>query len=217
MAAPVTLAYLVSQIRQRAENNRSTDAEIEAKIQSSAKELDGKIVTAWGDKRRFAEVDLTTTVNQAWVVLPSDFFRLYKVGWVNGDAVHRLRPMDDSEDWTVTTANWSACPPVYEIRNEQLWLAPTPTSIYTLRLHYCPVLPDVADPAAPFNGVNGWEEWVISDVAIKLLLEEEGDVSDLERHLGRQERRIIEQAPRRDVERPHTVQRVRRRRWRRWP
>jgi hypothetical protein len=216
MPAPVTLAYLVAEIRKRAENRRNTDAEIQAMVQSSAKELDGKIVTSWGEKRRFTETTLTTTPGQAFVALPNDFFRLYKVGWVDGVTVHRLRPMDHNDDWFITNSLWSAAfgMPRYEIRNDQLWLAPTPGQAYQLRLHYCPVLPTITDPAVPFNGVHGWEEWIITDVSIKLAIPEETDTTELEKHLGRQERRIIEQAPRRDNDNAHVVQRVRRRRYR---
>jgi len=218
MASTVTLAVLVAAVRRRADmvgSTRRTDAEIGLEINRSAKELDGKMVSAWGERRRMTSADVTTTAAVAYVALPSDFFRLVKVGWVSGGDVYRLEPMDLDDDWDLT-GSW-ACEsylPRYELRNEQLWLAPIPSSVETLRVHYIPVLPTITDSGTPvtFNGVHGWEDWVITDVAMKLLLEEETDVTGLAQHLARQEARIMEQAPRRDIERSHTVRRVRMRR-----
>lgn len=221
MSATVTLAELVASVRRRADMRGSTrysDAELGLEINRSAKLLYGKVSSAWGERYKFTQTDLTTTADQAYVALPSDFLKLVKVGWVesSGSSPIRLDPMSLEDEWQPDATNWdwNSSVPRYEIRNEQLWLAPTPTAAYTLRCQYVPVLPTIVDGGSPvtFDGVTGWEEWVVLDVAIRLLVEEESDAAALAQLQARTWKDIEDQAPRRDVGNPHTIQRVRGRR-----
>lgn len=214
MASTVSLATLVAAVRRRADmvgSKRRSDADLGLEINRSAKLLYGNISSAWGERYRFTETDLSTTANQAYVAMPADFFRLIKVGIIEtaGADPIRLDRMSIEDEW-----GWDGDIPRYDVRNQQIWLAPTPDSVFTLRVQYVPVLPTITDSGTPvlFDGINGWEEWIVCDVAIKLLVEDSEDTTEIERVFSRADAMIMDQAPRRDVGAPHTVQRVRERR-----
>lgn len=219
MASTVSLAVLVAAIRRRADNQRRTDAEIGLEANRSAKALDGMITKKWSCLYRFTQTDLTTTAAQAYVAAPADFKDLIKIGWVNGSDPIRLDKMGIENEWVPTTSgswHWGTVVPRYDVRGQNIWLAPTPTTVETLRLQYVPVLPTIEDSTpTPLDAFNGWEDWVINDVAAKLLAEEETDNTMVSQLRDRAGARIKEEASTRDLGNAPTVQRVRyRRAWR---
>jgi len=227
MTRPVTLAALRDGARLRADMESSsfvTDAEVEGYVQASATWLYDLILSAWGERYFFFQDDVTTTVGKSYANLPDDFYRLLKVGWVSGTATDpiRLEPYQDDEEWSdywgVTGGVWSRnSPPRYQLRGNRLYLDPDPTSVETLTVQYVPIMPEIDDTGPPpvaFEGVNGWDEFIIIDVAIKLRIKEESDVRDLQTERQLQMQRIEQMAPRRDVGRTHKVQRRRARRLR---
>jgi hypothetical protein len=54
-------------------------------------------------------------------------------------------------------------------------LYPIPTSGQTYYVHYVPTTTTIDDSADVLRGINGWEEWIVWDVAIKCLLKEDRD------------------------------------------
>ena len=224
MARPVSLATLRDSARLQADMEASsfvTDVEVEDLVQSSATRLYDIILTAWGERYFFAQTDLTTTASQAYVNLPSNFYRLLKVGWVVGSSTDpvRLEPFQDDAEWADSfwgsSGSWSnSNPPRYQLRADQLWLDPTPSSAETLRLQYVPIMPEIEDATpTPFQGVNGWDRWIVLDVAIQLKIKEESDVRALQTEREKVEGEIRNMVPRRDVGRTHRIQRRRTRRW----
>jgi hypothetical protein len=91
--------------------------------------------------------------------------------------------------------------PAIEIR-------PTPQQACTVRLEY---LPQAIQPAGTsldytVEGVNGWEEYIVLSVAIRLLAEEEVDTSAFQAERARIEDRIQLLAGQRDAGQPQHVQ-----------
>lgn len=224
MARSVSLATLVQEARLRADMESSsfvTDTEVGRLVQASGTWLYDLILSAWGERYFFEQSDVTTTASQAYVSLPSDFYRLLKVGWVEGGSTDplRLEPFQSDEEWSDaywgSAASWSRTnPPRYQVRgSDYLYLDPTPSSVQTLRVQYVPIMPEIEDTTpVPFQGVHGWDEFIVLDVAIKLRIKEESDVRDLQGERQMQIQRIEGMAPRRDVGRTHKVQRRRARR-----
>jgi hypothetical protein len=225
MPRPVTLADLVDNARLRADMESSsfvTDSEVGGYCQQSATGLYDIILSAWGERYFFSQADLATVANQAYVNLPDDFYRLLKVGWVIGTGADpvRMEPFQSDEEWAQLWGGGSGWdqgnPPKYQPRGNLLYLNPTPTSVQSLRLQYVPIMPAINDGGlvpVPFQGVNGWDEWITLDVAIKLRIKEESDVRDLQTERAQVEQRIRSMAPRRDMERTHKIQRRRGRSW----
>lgn len=97
---------------------------------------------------------------------------------------------------------------------------PTPTSAHQARVFFVP------SPSGSLNSDsevidgawNGWEEFVVADVAVKLVRKKMMDTSELERDLGRLEERISGMASDRDLAWPSRVVEGRQRYnpWRGW-
>jgi len=221
MSNTVSMAVLVAAIRRRADMRGSTrysDAEIALEANRSAKHLDSLITKKWGCLYRFAQSDLTTTVSQAYVACPSDFKDLVKLGWVHSSGADpiRLRQMQVDDEWYPeehSAWTWSSTVPRFDVRALNIWLAPTPTAVYTLRLQYVPVLPTIEDSTpTPLETFAGWDDWVINDVAAKLLIEEQSDAADVSQLRDRVGARIELEASTRVLDQAQTVQSTRYRR-----
>jgi len=72
-------------------------------------------------------------------------------------------------------------------------------------VHYVQAAPELVDDTATFDGVNGWEDWAIYDVAILIANREETRTDVLERKRAAIQKRIEGMAPRRDVGRSGQV------------
>lgn len=222
MSRPVTLAALLASARDRANMESSlfiTDAQVESYIQASGTFLYDQILSAWGERYFFSQEDIDTVTFKAYINLPDDFYRLLKIGWAqgSGDPI-RLEPFQDDEEWSDAfwgnAGTWGQMsPPRYQVRGNRVYFDPEPTSVETITVQYVPIMreiDDVGPPPVTFEGVNGWEEFIILDVAIKMRIKEESDVRALQQERQLQMERIKDMAPNRDVGRTPRVQRRRR-------
>lgn len=53
-------------------------------------------------------------------------------------------------------------------RTDKLALVPPPDQGYTLVIWYLPVLPDLVAPGDTFDGVSGWEDWVVHEACMAI-------------------------------------------------
>lgn len=67
----------------------------------------------------------------------------------------------------------------YRLISNQLWLKPIPMAGQVVRLQYVPRMTILVNDDDTFDGVSGWEEYIIIDAAIKALQKEESDCSVL--------------------------------------
>jgi hypothetical protein len=93
-------------------------------------------------------------------------------------------------------------------------LLPEPRTPFTLFLRYIPTCERAPYVASPFedqiyDGIDGWEEWSILDVAIQMVIKEERDPSALMNERARVEARISALAGSRDAVDPERVVDVR--------
>ena len=101
--------------------------------------------------------------------------------------------------------------PVYQIQGSDIALLPVPLGAYTVTLNYVPGAPKLEDAEDTIDSINGWEEFIVLDAAIKCLLKsgEHERIPFLSQRLEQQRQRIRALAPRRDqqtAERVHVVQ-----------
>ncbi len=88
-------------------------------------------------------------------------------------------------------------------------LRPTPSVLFTVQLDYIPVCNNEPDSGAgeiTWDGINGFEEYVVLVVARELLGEEESNTAHLDRSLARVMARIESLADSRDAGRPEKIQ-----------
>lgn len=188
MARKVTLQYLKEQSRLRADKVGSgfiQNDELEAYINSSACELYDLLVSAYGNDYFRQTHTFSTQADTSKYDLPDDFYKLLGIDFIIGSQeALTLKPFQFNERNRFRIGNyWSAirsgAGPRYNIGSDQLEFLPVPDGAHDLELHYVPSCPILANDADEFDGVNGWEEMIILDAAIKMLQKEESDVSVL--------------------------------------
>jgi len=146
-----------------------TDANILLWANMGVKRLTGKIFDAnpkWGLKSDTVAVDGSSETYN----LPSD---TYKVRQVFIDATKiRLYPIDISErsKYADSSLQGIAQPAYYLVGSSEIGILPVGW-VGTLRVFYNEVpiaLTDGTDPTAPeFNGVMGWEDWIVSYIGMQ--------------------------------------------------
>lgn len=95
---------------------------------------------------------------------------------------------------------------LYRWMGKNLELIPTPSSNQPFRIQYIPRLQSLLQPNdLTETSISGWLEYVITDVAIKILQKEESDVSVLGQQKLMLKARIEESANNRDAGRPDTI------------
>jgi hypothetical protein len=221
MSWPQTQAELRTRVRERAGFDSAgagtavADTMINRLLQASAASLYDLIVSAYGEDYFASSTTLTILANTAAVALPANFSRALGVDAVFGTEFYPITTFPFHER-TARVDAWAVdALPRYRLFGNQLIVMPTPPSNQPLTLHYVPICPNLA--LLPFDSINGWDEWIVIDCAIKLRTAEESSVNELERQLERETARIVTAAPQRDLGEPQRVLRIRRRtRSKRW-
>jgi hypothetical protein len=209
-------------VRRRADMENSTfisDTEFNDMINSSAQELYDILVSQYGEDYNLKKWSLTTVSGQEDYALPSDFYKLRGVDWKYGlQEFVTLRPFQFAErNRYRTTAGWNSATRAnarYRVQGNNLALLPVPNTAHELEVWYLPKFEKLVNNNDVIDGVNGFEEYVIVDAAIKALQKEESDVQVLLLQKQQLEQRITRMAGARDANEAFQVPDVREYRWR---
>ncbi len=191
----LTLLQLRDRAKQESDNVNSSfvsDAEWTNYINGSYQELYGVIVQAYGNDYYVATPStfVTDGINQLFA-LPSDFWKLLGM------------------DLQVQASNlWVTLKPFsFQARNSYgLINSPIPMAGQTLRLWYVPTLTLLSgDSDATVSILNGWEEMIVIDSALKAMAKEESDVSVLAGRKAAMLERIQAEAENRDAGSPARI------------
>jgi hypothetical protein len=204
MALDVTLAYLKEQVRSRADQQNSqfiTDAELTDFINGSASSLYDLLVQAAED---YFVTSQTITIVQGTneYSLPTNFYKVLGVDYfVNNKPV----PMSRFNFRDRHLYNYlDARPEIvrYGVWGQQLVFKPVAPQIASVVIWYVPTITKLVNDADVLDGVNGWEEYVILDAAIKAMVKEESDPSALIAQLQMVKDRIATMSKDRDQGEP---------------
>jgi len=212
MARTVTLAQLVTRARERADLVNSgfittgAGAEDDTYVQESAAALHAILVDA--DPDRYTTSVALTSTDTAFIAwdLPANFYKArgvtYRVGgWTY--TLHKATFDQFVADSNITvTRTW---PPRYIMLGNQVRFAPALTATPAPTLWYITAQQPLAAGGLTFDGADGWDEWIVLDVAIKMLLKEESDTRPLEAAKAQVEARIIGQSADRDAGEPYKM------------
>lgn len=220
MARTVTLADLRTRSLIRAgfpsntaKIDTSTGGWLDDEINNSATALWDKVLLAWGEDYSGTSANVVTVAGTETVALPATFHRLLGVDWYTGGQYREMRPFQWADRNEYQGLSWSdGARPRYMLQGANLLLRPVPTSVETLRVWYVPTLTTV-DASHALEGVHGWDEFVVLDVAIKCREACRMDAATLLVDRVRVEDRITAMAPRRDIREPGKVTRRRHRAW----
>lgn len=219
-AVAVTLGSLRAQIQQRTDlvnSNFILTPEWNSYINASANELYNKLTVAYGNGWVIAPpfTFQTDGITDKYP-LPQDHFKLLGLdvqvsnstsGWLRVPKFNwneRNRFMTPYQIFYGIRTNLH-----YHLYGTQLWIIPIPAAGQFLRVLYVPKYTKLINDTDVLDGVSGWEEYVICDVAIKALTKREQDPTIFMAQKSAMAVQIDEIAAERDIGAPGTVQDVR--------
>lgn len=195
---PVTLATLITRVRQRyggeGATQTITDLEISDHLNVSlANELYDLVRQSVGDQYYRRTYQFTTQQSVNSYDLPADFLALVSVDvWLtqptvpgaNALKINARRYMEYERNYyQQILLGWSAgASALYTLNAQQITFQPTPVSAVYIGINYVPVSPqlgggaDPTDPSKPasphdtWDDVNGWSEIAVLDAAAKCCL-----------------------------------------------
>lgn len=220
----VTLLSVRTQAKQRADMENSgfvTDPEWNSYISASYKELYDLLISAYGNDYFVAPpVQITTDGTNDKYALPDGtlyssapaFYKLLGVDLQtrgNAQELISLKPFTFAERNLFSPygvqALYANTSLRYRLMGNNLWLTPKPQAGLVLQLWYIPEPGNLVNDTDTFEGVSGWEEYVIIDAAIKALTKEESDISVLGAQKAAMEARLTAMAEDRDAGAPARV------------
>jgi len=218
MARNVTLSELQSQARQRADQENSnfiSDSELQGYINASIAELHDMLVSSYGGDYNLDTHFFVTSNSVDEYDLPSDFYKLRGVDINTSNDVsasngwHVLKPFtfEERNDGDLNFSSRSTFLDFsrYRMVKDSIRFSPTPDGGNAVRLWYVPSAAVLTGSAETLDGVNGFEEYVIVDAAIKMMQKEESDVSVLLAQKAQLQRRIKEMTENRDIGSPDRI------------
>jgi len=242
MGGEMSLAELMVQSRNRADrlnSNFVTTPELQSYINQSQYELYDLLIDAYEDYYKapsaiFYSVGgnqqiypmpngiLTFKDTQGQNFVPAPVYKLLGLdmglntsnnGWVTVDKYNFI---DRNRFFYPNTAStiYGVFNVQYRWMGNNLELIPVPSANQPFRIQYIPRLPVLLQPNDLTSvSISGWLEYVITDVAIKILQKEESDVSVLMAQKLALKQRIEQAAANRDAGRPDSISDVRGNGW----
>lgn len=219
MARTVPLSTLRSRWRQRANLEGATSfipagtGEEDDMINESVAELYDVLRCCYGQDYYVKTFAITTTAVTDTYALPTDFLSLLGVDVAFGqNIILTARPfMWNERNRYKWYPGWVYSQPVfYRLQAGSIKFIPAPQGGYAITLWYVPTPTPLVAPSDTFDGIAGWEEYVVLDVAIKALTKD-GDLETAGALLGQKaamRARIEAAAGARDVGAPERVQDV---------
>lgn len=179
-----TVADLITLARERADMVNSgfiSSAEAIRAVAFSYKALYDLLVKA-NEDYYLSTATLTVTSGNS-TSLPADFYKLRGVDLYDGGRYHQLDPFDFNERHYMEDDDVTG----------------------TYRLWYVPVAATITATTDTVSGVNGWEEYIALDCAIKWRIKEESEVSDLKQEFAELKQRIEIMSRQRDASKPERI------------
>ena len=213
MAKLVTLANLKLRCREAADMIHSqfvTDPELIRYINSSAQELYDILVLAYGEDYYVSNTPYEFISDGTPKDLPADFYKAVGVdALIGGGNYITLKPFEFTErnrfNGPTNLLINNNSPLRYKIQGNKITWAPGTSGNNNIRVWYIPVMTELAIDADTLDGVNGYEELVIIDTAIKMKTKQEDDVSVLMARKQELLRRIEKVSQDRDAGMSHRV------------
>jgi len=192
-----TLLELRTKVRQRADiegDPHVTDAELTGLINDSCAALHALLIEV-DEMWFFNQMSLTTApgVEALAVYIDSgggatNFYKLLHVeATIGGIVVPLERWTFERRTYYKNASTWGVAqwPIAYRLSivstKAYLYFAPVPDGAYPITVGYVRSFADLVNDADVFDGMDGWEEWVIWDATIKCLVKEESSIVDATR------------------------------------
>jgi hypothetical protein len=199
-----------------------TDSELTRRINLSIAALYDMLVEIRGDVFYAERSSITATASTAVTAVGStssaegegtSLHRIISMEVTLNGEICDIRPLPDWRTRLLfpTPTGWSDCQsgPYYSLENDSTGMNvrwwPTPTATHTVTMTWIPTALELSADGDTFDGINGWEDWVIHDVGVYVLQKEESDASVLMAERSKIEARVRKLAVTRDHGHPRRV------------
>lgn len=209
MANNITLLQLKTRCRERSDMEDSefvSDSELLSYINASYAELYDILVSKFEDYYTISS--LFTIASGNTQVLPTNFYKLrgldFKLdanNWINVSKFNFAHRNILSRS-TSRSRNRQA---QYRVVGSNLMIEPESNAPGDYRIWYTPVYTPLAADSDLVDGLNGFEEYIVIDVAIKMLAKEESSATHLEREKDAMTKRIEVMSQNRDSDQPEKI------------
>lgn len=178
MARSETLLGLRTQVRSRGEFRPTyiSDSELTTMINQSIAEVYDLLVGVSQDYF-LTYSDVAVVAGTATYTLPATFYKAFGVDYVRPDGV--LVPMSKFMWPERGNLVRNGAPELtrYRVMGPDLRLEPAPGWSGTVRFWYIPAPTKLVADGDTFDGISGWEEYVVLDCCVKCAAKEESDAS----------------------------------------
>ena len=150
-------------------------------------------------------------VDQESYPLPSDFYKLTKVFYVDTNGRNKMNKVNlDKLDYfsnTATSTTSEDSDAMYFISGNKFWITPPPATADVIELWYVPQATKLMSDSdeVDISIVNGWDKYITASVLAIIKAKEESDPTFWLMEKERQERRIVRMATNRDQSESESV------------
>lgn len=222
MSRTVTRDALVDRIRRATDTEQETfvtDADLAERVDESMTELYDLLIAGHGQEYYAKSADLLTQSGESSYDLDDDFYKMLAIVGLDGSTWIDIPRFDNSEYAKLLSHSGSV--KVTDIRyrisgivtsseiNASIEILPTPTSALAIEYRFIPTVMRLDDDGdITYDGVNGWESYVVWDVAAQILAKIKEDPSFALEERAKVVRRISGLSAGRDHTKPNKVQRT---------
>ena len=201
----VSVRELKDRIRRRTDQENSSfidDDEMMEYLNSAYAEYYGLITTIYEDYN-VSTADILTVADANIYNLPSSFFKLIGVDYnADTDSVSELQPFAFTERnrlGNVVSEVNGRTNIKYKIIGDTITFLPTPPANRKIRLWFVPAAPNLTKDTQLIDGINGYEEMIICEVAMKIMNKQEQEAGPFVAAKAAVMTRIKNEAPNRDA------------------
>lgn len=208
-----TLAQIKAQCRERADMTDSlfvTDSELTSYINASIAELHDMLIAAYNEDYYMSEYSFNADGTNLQFALPTDHYKLrgidVRVNAGEWSTVKRFNFNRRNEGQQGSAFSLLGIPFLeYRLVGSNVRFNRVPDSGLQFRIFYHPKAATLALDTDTYDDINGYLEYVIVDVAIKMLNKEESDTSVLLAQKAALKARIEAMAQNRDANEPESI------------
>ena len=180
MARNRTLAELQQEVYELADVDLAyiDEPQMTRMINASLAELYDLVVAS--NKDHYAEsANISVVSGTDSYTLAADHYRLVGVDVCDGGAWHLMKRFNLHERNQLQDSEASDVNTSYRVVGGALKLRPTPTWSGTVRVWYIPAPPQLSLDTDTWDGISGWEQYVVIDCCLKLGRKQKEDVTEL--------------------------------------
>lgn len=164
---------------------RFPDANVDTEIQAAHCEW-YELVAGVNEGYFDTEANVSTVASQAYVALPAGTWRVRGIDRLDCTEYVPLHQIGVAERNRYGRS--TSHPAAWRLTARGADLFPTPDAVYSLRVTYTPVAPDLG---AGTDFYNSWEEYVVYATLLRLALNEERSTGEWQAQVDRQAARIV--------------------------